>query len=86
MKAQCGAYGAPSAIHWRRSAACAGVTRLCDSGGGITSVGSLDVIRRITSLSAGWPGRIAAKPSRSCVALSRSSSLSFPSRLAGSWP
>ena len=57
-----------------------------DLGGGITSSGSVAVMRRIISLFAMSPGTIAREPLRSLMASSRTSSRSFALRELSSAP
>src|SRR2546423_5893684 len=57
-----------------------------DLGGGITSYGSVAVMRRIISLFAMSPGTIAREPLRSLMASSRTSSRSFALRELSSGP
>jgi hypothetical protein len=58
-KAQCGSYFAPCLIHSRSSSRSLGESESFDSGGGITSSGSFELMRATSSLPSGSPGRSA---------------------------
>ena len=74
-KAQWPRYSAPSVIHRRKISASCGVIGLFTRGGGITTSGSVLVIRAMISLFAGSPGTTAVVPlSSSAIAASRTSS------------
>ena len=63
MNAQCVSYSAPSAIHCRSVATLGGVMLgSFDFAGGMCSSGSVERMRRITSLSSGLPGTITPSP------------------------
>ena len=69
MNDQCLAYGAPCSIQRLSISFCSGLSTRCESGGGIISDSSVDVMRRQSSLWSGWPGTIAV--TSSCLAYGR---------------
>ena len=84
---QCFPQGAPARIQRRivsRSCSVSGLR--CESGGGINSSLSFDVIRRQSSLASRRFGKTAACPPRSCLASASTSRRSSASRLASSGP
>ena len=62
MKDQCSSYFAPSVIQRRSSASSAGLTDLCDSGGGMTSSGSLFRMRAMSGDLSGSPLMMTTSP------------------------
>ena len=80
--AQCSAYSAPSSIQRANSVFCSAESMSPVCGGGITSSGSSDRIRRIISLSSAAAGTIAPQS----IAASRTSSRRSASRCPSSGP